>query len=64
MYNFSKNSNSIKEGLDSEPRYNRKYLKTKTESYEGKITTNFHDEEHQKKVLIFLSISIIEWFCF
>ena len=31
--------------FDSEPVYNNKYLKTKIKSYEGKIITNFYDEQ-------------------
>ena len=34
----------LKKGFDSEPVYNEKYLKIKIKSYEGKISTNFHDD--------------------
>lgn len=37
-------SNSIKEELDCEPIYNKKYLKTKIPSYSEKIT-DFHDKD-------------------
>ena len=33
---WEKDSNTIKKGLDIEPVYNEKYLRTKTKSYEGK----------------------------
>ena len=38
-------SNSMKKEFDSETVYNEKYLKTKIISYEGKISTNFHDDK-------------------
>ena len=43
MYNWIWNRvcNIVKEGFDSEPMYNEKYLKTKANSYYGKINTNF-----------------------
>ena len=34
--------NFMKEGFDSEPMYNEKYLKTKKEKPYGKINVNFH----------------------
>ena len=40
---WDKVSNIIKKGLNSEPAYNEKYLKTKIKSYKGKISINFHD---------------------
>ena len=43
-------SNTIKKGFDSQPVYNEKYLRTIT-SYERKISTSFHDDKYQKKVL-------------
>ena len=46
---WDKLSNSIKKGFDSEPVYNKKYLKTKTKFYEGKINTNFHDDRVPKE---------------
>ena len=46
-YNEIRNkvSKVTKERFDSEPVYNNKYLKTKIKSYEGKIITNFYDEQ-------------------
>ena len=41
---WNKVSNSIKKELDREPGYNKKFLKTKIESY-GDETTDFHDKE-------------------
>ena len=37
--------NTIKNRLDMEPVYNEKYFRTKRTSYEGKISTNFHDNK-------------------
>ena len=33
--------NIIKKEFESEPAYNKKYLKTEIKSYQGKINTNF-----------------------
>ena len=33
-----------RKGFDSEPVYNKKYLKSKIEFYKRKINTNFHDD--------------------
>ena len=38
---WNKVSNCIKEGFDSDPVYNEKYLKTKIKSYEGKKKYKF-----------------------
>ena len=35
--------NSIKKELNSEPVYNRKYLKNKIKSFQGKTSRNFPD---------------------
>ena len=50
-------NNSIKNGFDSEPVYNEKYLKTKTKSYESKMNTNFFNDGMPKEgfYCIFLS---------
>ena len=40
---WKKLKNSIKKEFDSEPIYNKKYLKAKIKSYNGKINTNFHN---------------------
>ena len=39
----------IKKGFDNESVYNKKYLKTKIKSYEGKINTNFHNDKIPKE---------------
>ena len=58
-------SNSIKNGFDSEPVDNEKYLKTEIKSYEGKINTSFHSEKVlKKKISIYLSISNFDRLCF
>ena len=41
-------SNIIKKEFDSKPIYNEKYLKTKKNSYNGKINTNFHNNKITK----------------
>ena len=46
---WDKVNNSIKKGFNSEPVYNEKYLKTKMESYEGKISTNSHNDKLPKE---------------
>ena len=43
---WNKVSNSIKKGFDSKLVHNEKYLTTKTNFYEGKISTNFYDSLH------------------
>ena len=40
---WEKVSKSFRKEFDSEPVYNEKYLKTKIKSYNGKINTNFHN---------------------
>ena len=40
---WNKVSKNIKKGFDSESVYGEKYLKTRTKSYEGKISLIFHD---------------------
>ena len=53
---FGKKVNKIKKELDSEPLYNEIYLKTKTNSYNGKTNTSFYNNKTEKKgsQLIFL----------
>ena len=46
---WDKVSNRIKKGFGIESVYNEKYLKTKIKSYEGKINTNFHNDEMPKE---------------
>ena len=42
---WEKVKNSIKKEFDSKPIYNEKYLKAKIKSYNGKISTNFHNKK-------------------
>ena len=42
---WEKVKNSIKKEFDSKPIYNEKYLKAKIKSYNGKISTNFHNNK-------------------
>ena len=39
--------------------YNKKYLKAKTKSYNGKINTNFHDNKIPKEGSQFICLSVI-----
>ena len=39
---WDKVSNTIKKGFDSEPVYNKKYVRTKIKCYEWKVDTNIH----------------------
>ena len=56
MMNYYKNTmefgkkvkNSLIKEFVSEPVYNKKYLKGKRKSYNGKINTNFHDNKIAK----------------
>ena len=60
---WKKFKNSLKKGLDSEPVYNEKYLKTKIKSYNGKISTSFHNNKMPKEgsQLIQLSVNLIDF---
>ena len=55
-------STSIKKGFNSEPLYNKKNLKTKIKSHEGKINTNFHGDNIPKEgsECIYLSVVLID----
>ena len=48
-------SNTNKKGL-----YNEKYLRTKIKSYEGKISTNFHDNKGSQYIC--LSVILIDYY--
>ena len=52
----------LKKEFDSEPVYNKKYLKAKIKSYNGKINTNFHNNKIPKEdsKFIFLSVILID----
>ena len=59
---WRKVSNIIKKQFDSKPVYNDKYIKTKIKSYNGKINTNFHNNNIPKEgsQCICLSLILIE----
>ena len=50
----------MKEGFDSEPMYNEKYLKTKANSY-GKINTNFDGGAKQGSHCVCLLVIVIDF---
>ena len=50
--------NIIKKEFDSEPVYNEKYLKLKIKSYNGKISTNFHNNKIPKEGSQFICSSV------
>ena len=54
--------NKIKKKNDSKPVYSDKYPETKMKSFEGKVNTNFHDDEkpNQNSNCIFLLVILIE----
>ena len=51
--------NNIEKEFDSELVYNKKYLKAKLKSYNGKIKTNFHNNKIPKEVSQFICLSAI-----
>ena len=65
MMNYLKNTiwekvkNSLKKEFDSEPVYNEKYLKAKIKSYNGKISTNLHDNKIPKEGSQLICLSVI-----
>ena len=52
----------MKLNIDSEPVYNKKYLKVKIKSSEGKLSTNFYNDGIPKEVshCIYLSVILID----
>ena len=62
---LEKVKNSIKKEFDSEPVYNEKYLKAKIRSYNGKINTNFRNNNTQKEgsQFIYLFVILIDFVC-
>ena len=48
-----------KKGFDCKPVYNEKYLKTEIKSYEGKISTKFHDDGILKESSHCICLSVI-----
>ena len=59
---WEKVKNSIKKEFDSEPVFYDKYLKAKLKSFQGKINTNFHDNEISKGSSQFICLSVIYLF--
>ena len=53
---------SIKREFDSEPVYNEQYLKAKIKSYNGNISTDFHNNKIPKEgsKVICLSVTLID----
>ena len=56
---WEKVRNIIKKEADSEPVYNKIYLKAKVKSYNGKINTNFHNSKIPKEGSQFICLSVI-----
>ena len=59
---WEKVKNSLKKDFDSEPVYNKKYLKAKIKSYNGKINTAFYNNKitNEGSQQIFLSVFLID----
>ena len=51
--------NTIYKEFDSDPVYNKKYLKAKIKSYNGKINTNFHNDKIPKEGSQCICLSVI-----
>ena len=47
---WEKVKNSLKKDFDSEPVYNKKYLKAKIKSYKGKLNTVFYNNKITNEV--------------
>ena len=56
---WGKVKNSIRKEFDSEPVYNEKHLKAKIKSYNGRISTNFHNNKIPKESSQFIHLSVI-----
>ena len=50
----------MKKTIDSEPMFDNKYLNSKVQSYNIKVTTNFHSKKPEECDCIFLSIIVID----
>ena len=46
---------SLKKEFDCKPVYNQKYQKAKIKSYNGKISTNFHNNKIPRDIYFFIS---------
>ena len=51
--------NIFKKEIDSEPVCNEKHLKAEIKSYNGKINTNFHNNEIPREGSQFICLSVI-----
>ena len=56
---WKKFKNTIDKTFDSDPVYNEKYLKAKIKSYNGKITTNFHNNKIPKEGSQCICLSVL-----
>ena len=56
---LEKAKNIVKKEFDSEPVYNKKYLKSKVKSYNRKINRNFHNNKIPKEGSEFTCLSVI-----
>ena len=52
-------SNMVKKEFDSKPVYKEKYLKTKIKFYNGKMNTNFHNNEIPKEGSQYICLLVI-----
>lgn len=57
--NWDKISNGMETELDSEPEYEKKYLKTKMKFYGGKVKAGFHGKKIPKEGSHYVCQSII-----
>ena len=56
---WTKVTNSLKKGFDSQQAYNEKYLKAEIKSYNGKINANLHGNKIPKESCQFICLSVI-----
>ena len=56
---FGKKLKIVSKKIDSEPVYNKKYLKDQVNSYNGKININFHNNKIPKEGSQYICFSVI-----
>ena len=56
---WEKLKDSLKNEFDSKPVYNKKYLEAKAKSSNGKINTNFHNNEIPKEDSQYIGLSVV-----
>ena len=61
---WDKVRNTKKNGFDSEPIYDEKYLKTEIKFHEEKNEYKFSKEGAKRRFSMHLPISNIDWYCF